>query len=111
MTTLARPARPPNRSRATRRIVVHVTTATREITRIDAPAAAARTAARGLDGFRCVEEDASAKTVEGLDRLCVRLGAWLIERAHRRALRPTAGAHEIARRAEAAKARDLRSFP
>lgn len=110
MTTLARPARPPNRSRATRRIVVHVTTVTREITRIDAPAAAARTAARGLDGFRCVEEDESAKTVEGLNRLYVRLGALLIELGHRRAVRPTAGADEIARRVEAAKARDLRIF-
>lgn len=107
MMTLVRPARPPNRSRATRHVVVHITTVTREITRIDAPAFATRSAALDLDGFRCVEEDESAKTVEGLNRLYVRLGAWLIELSHRRAVRPTAGADEIARRVEEAKARDL----
>lgn len=108
MMTLARPAHPPNRSRATHRVVVHVATVTRETARIDAHAAAMRSAGTDLDSFRRAEEGESAKTVEGLNRLFACLGAWLIGLSHRRAMRPTASADEIARRVEEAKARDLR---
>ena len=109
MMTLARPARPPNRSRATHHIVVHITTVTREISRIDALAVAIRSAGTGPEAFHSAEEDDSTKPIEGLNRLFVHLGAWLIELSHRRTLRPTASADEIARRVEEAKARDLRA--